>query len=215
MRRSAPAAARGRAGAPGRTRCRPRALLRRDIEQEAVVRFFLGEGAGEAGLPVTGVGGIGKSTVTLAALHDGRVAARFGERRHFVRLDGSVTRATAAAAVAERWGWPWAIRWRRGCWRSCRTAGRGRWCWTTPRRRWARTPRRGIATAPGRPARRGRRRHGAPQRPARRRLAAPRRGAARGAVYARQIFLGRDQQPARDDPALDGLLAGWTAGRWR
>jgi tetratricopeptide (TPR) repeat protein len=56
--------------------------------------------------PVGGVGGIGKSTFVLTALHDERVHARYGDRRHFVRLDGATNRSAVAAAVAESVGLP-------------------------------------------------------------------------------------------------------------
>jgi tetratricopeptide (TPR) repeat protein len=53
-----------------------------------------------AGIPLVGVGGIGKSTLILTALHHPRVCERYGERRHFVRLDGTTSRAAVVAAVA-------------------------------------------------------------------------------------------------------------------
>src|SRR5439155_888970 len=56
--------------------------------------------------PVGGLGGIGKSTFVLTALHDERVVARYEDRRHFVRLDGAPSRSAVAAAVAESVGLP-------------------------------------------------------------------------------------------------------------
>jgi tetratricopeptide (TPR) repeat protein len=46
-------------------------------------------------VPVLGGPGIGKTTMTLAAMHDDRVTERFGVRRWFVRCDG----ATGAASL--------------------------------------------------------------------------------------------------------------------
>jgi len=51
-------------------------------------------------VPVLGGPGMGKTTIALAALHDERVAARFGTRRYFVRLDGAKTRGEVVAAIA-------------------------------------------------------------------------------------------------------------------
>jgi tetratricopeptide (TPR) repeat protein len=50
--------------------------------------------------PVLGPPGIGKSTVCLAALHHRRVAARFRERRWFVRCNAATTGAGLLADVA-------------------------------------------------------------------------------------------------------------------
>jgi hypothetical protein len=55
-------------------------------------------------IPVLGAAGIGKSTVTLRALRDERVATRYAERRWFVRCDGAASGASLAAAIAERVG---------------------------------------------------------------------------------------------------------------
>jgi len=51
-------------------------------------------------LPILGGPGMGKTTIALKALHDPRVAGRFGKRRWFVRCDGVTTRAELAAAIA-------------------------------------------------------------------------------------------------------------------
>lgn len=50
--------------------------------------------------PVLGPAGAGKSTITLAALHDRRVAERFGKRRWFVRCDGATDRDGLAGAIS-------------------------------------------------------------------------------------------------------------------
>jgi tetratricopeptide (TPR) repeat protein len=51
-------------------------------------------------LPILGGPGMGKTTIALKALHDRRVAERFGTRRWFVRCDGVKTRAELAVAIA-------------------------------------------------------------------------------------------------------------------
>jgi tetratricopeptide (TPR) repeat protein len=53
---------------------------------------------------VLGAPGIGKSTVCLAALHDQRVAGRFGERRWFVRCDGAESADALLAVLAAELG---------------------------------------------------------------------------------------------------------------
>jgi hypothetical protein len=54
--------------------------------------------------PVLGPPGIGKSTVCLAALHHRRVAARFGQRRWFVRCNAATTGAGLLADIATALG---------------------------------------------------------------------------------------------------------------
>lgn len=51
-------------------------------------------------VPVLGPAGAGKSTITLAALHDRRVAERFEKRRWFVRCDGATSRDSLVGAIA-------------------------------------------------------------------------------------------------------------------
>lgn len=55
---------------------------------------------------VTGPAGMGKSALCLAALHHPEVAAQYGERRWFIRLDGATTTATMMAMVGEALGLP-------------------------------------------------------------------------------------------------------------
>jgi tetratricopeptide (TPR) repeat protein len=55
-------------------------------------------------IPVLGIGGVGKSTLVLTALWSEPVVARYGDRRHFVRLDGTIRRGAVVAAVAEEVG---------------------------------------------------------------------------------------------------------------
>jgi tetratricopeptide (TPR) repeat protein len=57
-------------------------------------------------VPILGPPGIGKSTITLVALNDAHVAARYGQRRVFVRCDAIRTREALAAEVATALGLP-------------------------------------------------------------------------------------------------------------
>ena len=50
--------------------------------------------------PILGGPGHGKTTVSMAALHDPRVADRFGARRFFVRCEGAGTRDALMAEIA-------------------------------------------------------------------------------------------------------------------
>jgi tetratricopeptide (TPR) repeat protein len=53
-----------------------------------------------APVPVLGPAGAGKTTITLAALHESRVAESFGKRRWFVRCDGATSRDSLVGAIA-------------------------------------------------------------------------------------------------------------------
>lgn len=57
-------------------------------------------------IPILGPGGIGKSTVSRAALHAPRVVQRFGERRYFVRCETSQTAEVLVAMTARALGVP-------------------------------------------------------------------------------------------------------------
>src|SRR5262249_4026726 len=50
--------------------------------------------------PVLGTAGIGKTTITVAALYEQRVAARYGAHRYFVRCDGAKSQEALAGAIA-------------------------------------------------------------------------------------------------------------------
>ena len=50
-------------------------------------------------IPILGPPGIGKTTISLAALHDPHVVQRYGARRHFIRCDAIKTREALAAQV--------------------------------------------------------------------------------------------------------------------
>ena len=84
---------------PGRPDC-----FGRDKEREALAAHLVSGDAHPALL--LGGPGIGKSTLALAALHDERVAARFGARRWFVRCDAAKSRSDVAAALALALGLP-------------------------------------------------------------------------------------------------------------
>jgi tetratricopeptide (TPR) repeat protein len=79
---------------PGKPRC-----FGREAEVGDLVATLLLEAPPP--VPVLGPPGIGKSTVCLTALHDPRVAGRFGARRYFVRLDGARTAEAMLAAIAQ------------------------------------------------------------------------------------------------------------------
>lgn len=55
---------------------------------------------GQARVFISGPGGIGKTSLALAVVHDARVVDRFGARRHWVPCDQAPTRATFVQLVA-------------------------------------------------------------------------------------------------------------------
>ncbi|HXH37940.1 MAG TPA: SIR2 family protein, partial [Thermoanaerobaculia bacterium] len=70
----------------------------RKTEVAAIVEALLS--AAPTRIAVLGTGGIGKTTVALAALRDLQVAARFGGRRFFVRCDAATNRDGLVSVIA-------------------------------------------------------------------------------------------------------------------
>ncbi len=81
---------------------KPPRCIGREQEVETLVAALLAREPAA----VLGPAGIGKSTVCLQALHDPRVAGRFGTRRHFARLDGAATAKDMLKGVAAVLGIP-------------------------------------------------------------------------------------------------------------
>jgi tetratricopeptide (TPR) repeat protein len=82
--------------------------LKREREVAAVVATLLADPPQP--FPVVGQPGIGKSTITLKAAHDQRVAAHFGDRRYFIRCDGIEDALVLETTIALYLGLPAAAR---------------------------------------------------------------------------------------------------------
>ncbi|HEX8203742.1 MAG TPA: toll/interleukin-1 receptor domain-containing protein, partial [Isosphaeraceae bacterium] len=80
------------------------ACFGRDAEVGALVGTLLEDSPPPT--PILGGPGMGKTTVTLAALYDPRVVERFGSRRFFVRCDSARTGADVVAFVGNALGVP-------------------------------------------------------------------------------------------------------------
>jgi uncharacterized coiled-coil protein SlyX len=82
----------------------PRDCLARREEKKLLVRALLAEVPRP--LPVLGAAGIGKSTLTIYALHHRPVKRRYGARRFFVRCEGLMSAETLVQKVALQLGLP-------------------------------------------------------------------------------------------------------------
>jgi tetratricopeptide (TPR) repeat protein len=77
-------------------------LVGRDAEVAALTAAWLA--VPPRPVAVLGAPGIGKSSICLAALHDERVAGRFGGRRWFVRCDGATSAGALLSGLAAELG---------------------------------------------------------------------------------------------------------------
>jgi len=93
LRQLRPAGATGAPPLPVASRC-----FGRDDEVEALVAAVCAVPPRPAA--VLGPPGVGKTTVTVAALHAPRVARRFGDRRYFVRCAAAASHGTLLNAIA-------------------------------------------------------------------------------------------------------------------
>jgi tetratricopeptide (TPR) repeat protein len=74
----------------------------REEEVETLVRALCAEPPRP--VPVLGPAGVGKTTVTIAALYKRRIAAKFGSRRFCIRCDGATSRDAIVGEIASNLG---------------------------------------------------------------------------------------------------------------
>lgn len=86
---------------PARLPALPRVFGRDDVVEDIVKSLLI---PSPSPIPILGGPGIGKTTVSLAALHDPRVADRFGARRYFVRCDAATTAEALTGEIAQTIG---------------------------------------------------------------------------------------------------------------
>jgi len=86
---------------PARLPALPRVFGRDDVVEE-IVKSLLA--LSPSPIPILGGPGIGKTTVSLAALHDPRIAEKFGARRYFVRCDPATTAEGLTGEIARTIG---------------------------------------------------------------------------------------------------------------
>jgi len=79
----------------------PRIFGREDKVQELIAAILADK---PDPIPALGGPGIGKTAVTLVALNDNAVIARFGDRRYFVRCDAAKSRRELASTIAKNMG---------------------------------------------------------------------------------------------------------------
>lgn len=79
-------------------------LFGRDAMVEDIVASLLSDSPPP--IPIVGGPGIGKTTVSLAALHDSRVATKFGHHRYFVHCESAKTADGLLGEIAQTVGVP-------------------------------------------------------------------------------------------------------------
>jgi hypothetical protein len=77
---------------------KPPRFIGRDELDAKLTAALLEEAPGP--VVILGGAGIGKSTLTISVLHRPEIAARYKDRRYFVRLDAAVTADAAVSAIA-------------------------------------------------------------------------------------------------------------------
>lgn len=86
------------AARPSRLPGRPSRCFGREDEVRELVETLLQPSP--LSTPILGPPGVGKTTITLEALNEPRVQARYGDRRFFIRCDGARSRDALVAEIA-------------------------------------------------------------------------------------------------------------------